>query len=89
MDTMKINKFPIPDETSVFDGKLSPKIRLLSASVSNDSKSEVTSKPFPKTCGNDKAINPTQSPPSAVLNGIGTLSNFSILSSPIIIPKTM
>ena len=78
IDNMKISKLPTPEETSVF-GKLFPTfIKLPSLSVSKDIKSEVTSKPFPRTCGKDNAISPTQSPPIHVLNGTGTFSNFSI-----------
>ena len=64
-----------------FLGKLSPISSPLVLSESNDIKSEVTSKPFPSTCGKESAINPTQSPPKQVLKGTGIPLIFSILSS--------
>ena len=48
IDKTKSNKFPTPDEISLLEGKLSPRIKSLFSSLSNEIKSEVTSNPFLK-----------------------------------------
>ena len=57
--------------------KFSPTLMFPFSSLSKDIKSDVTSNPFPRICGNERAIRPTKSPPRHVFRGTGIAFSFS------------